>query len=149
MSTKNIKTERPLQKLDYKQIGLFIVLQQYGSALYKLDLLASIKIYLVFYALLLRLDPDNLLPNQIAPVLLPVIVNNEEAWQVEKVLDSCYHYGRLSYRVAWGGHLPDPTWYPAENFDDAAELIQEFHTAYPRKPKPRPNGIRSTRRSAT
>ena len=149
MSTKNIKTERPLQKLDYKQVGPFIVLQQYGSASYKLDLPASMKIRPVFHASLLRLDPDDPLPNQIAPALPPVIVNNEEAWQVEKVLDSRYYYGRLSYRVAWVGHLPDPTWYPAENFDDAAELIQEFYTAYPCKPKPRPNGIRSTRWNAT
>ena len=56
---KNIKITRPLDKLNYKKVGPFIILDQISSVNYRLKLLRNIRINLVFYALLLELVPPN------------------------------------------------------------------------------------------
>jgi hypothetical protein len=40
-------------------------------------------------------------------------------------------------RARWRGYPPDNIWYPADNFENAPELIREFHEKYPDKAKPR------------
>ena len=57
----------------------------------------------------------------------------QDEWEVEEIVDSRWHYGRLQYRAAWIGYGPDPQWYPADNFENATELVDEFHTRYPEK----------------
>jgi hypothetical protein len=51
---KNIKIKRPNNKLDYKKLGLFKINKRVGSMNYKLKLSKTIKIYPVFYILLLE-----------------------------------------------------------------------------------------------
>jgi hypothetical protein len=63
-----------------------------------------------------------------------VIVDNEEEYQVEAVLDSRLRRGRLQYLVQWIGYN-DPTWEPANYLHDNAAL-DTFHRQYPDKPGP-------------
>ena len=56
---RNIKTTRPNNKLDYKKLGLFVIEQVIRLVNYKLKLLEHIRIYPVFYILLLELVPAN------------------------------------------------------------------------------------------
>jgi hypothetical protein len=109
LSTKNLRTERPSKKLDHKQVGPFKILEKIGQAAYRLDLPASMKCHDVFHTSLLRLDPDNPLPGQTSEPPLPVIVDGEEEYIVERILDSRFYYGRLQYKVYWEGHPPDNT----------------------------------------
>ena len=51
---KNIKTIRLNNKLNYVKIGLFKVLKSIRGASFELDLPSIIRIYPVFYALLLK-----------------------------------------------------------------------------------------------
>ena len=37
----------------------------------------------------------------------------------------------LQYQVEWQGCDPDDTWYPAEDFKNAATLLDQFHHQYP------------------
>ena len=46
------------------------------------------KIHLVFYSNLLRLDPDNLLPGQVEEPGDLVVIDSKEEFEVERVLDS-------------------------------------------------------------
>ena len=57
---KNIKTKRSSNKLDYKKLGLFKINKKIRSINYKLRLLKTIKIYLVFYILFLKLVSLNI-----------------------------------------------------------------------------------------
>ena len=57
---RNIKTTRPSDKLNYKKIGLFEILEEVGLVNFKLKLLGTIRINLVFYALLLELVLPNI-----------------------------------------------------------------------------------------
>jgi len=49
------------------------------------------------------------LPGQVMPPPLPVIVEGEEEWEVEEILDSRRMQGRLQYLVKWRV-FADPTW---------------------------------------
>jgi hypothetical protein len=51
---KNIKTKRLSNKLDYKKLGPFKIKRKIGPINYKLSLPYIIKIYLIFYILLLK-----------------------------------------------------------------------------------------------
>ena len=54
---------------------------------------------------------------------------------MEEILDSRIRRGKLQYFIHWQGYNIDQrTWEPAENVENAPELIQQFHATYPNKP---------------
>ena len=66
-----------------------------------------------------------------------MIIQEQQEWEVEKILDSRRHRNQIQYRVKWTGfHDPDRTWYPARNFENSPDLIRQFHEEYPEKPVP-------------
>jgi hypothetical protein len=131
---------RPSNKLDYRLIGPYTILERIGSGAYKLDLPSGVRIHPVFHISLLELaQPRNEpIPGHIQPPPPPIIIDDEEEWEVEEIVDSCYHREQLQYRVKWTGfHDEDKTWYPATNFNNSPDTMQWFHQKYPRKPAPR------------
>ncbi|MBW0532544.1 hypothetical protein O181_072259 [Austropuccinia psidii MF-1] len=69
----------------------------------------------------------------------PVIVEEQEEWEVAQVLDSKLKRGKLWYIVEWKVFNEDPertTWEPASNLTNSPDLVKEFHTLYPDKPGP-------------
>jgi hypothetical protein len=61
-----MKIKRESRKLDFLKVGLFRVKSIKGLVNYKLELPATLRIYLVFYILLLELaDPDTPLDTSI------------------------------------------------------------------------------------
>ena len=103
---------------------------------YKLALLKSIKIYNRFHTNLLRPAATNALLGQIPPPAPLVIINGEQEWEVEDILDSRLYRRQLQYRVQWTNHPPDLTWYPARNLANAPNIIDDFYKRYPEKPGP-------------
>jgi len=57
---KNFKLRRLSKKLDYVKIGLFKIAVKILEVIYRLNLLAKIKIYLVQYIIILELAYRNL-----------------------------------------------------------------------------------------
>ena len=52
---RNFKIKRLSDKLDYLKFGLFRILERYGRTHYKLELLKDMKVYPIFYIVLLEL----------------------------------------------------------------------------------------------
>ena len=92
LSTKNITTNRPSKKLNDKQIESFEVIEQKSNTV-KLKLQNSIKIHDNFHVFLLRKDSNDPLTNQVESLSSPVMINNEEEWEMNDVFDS-RRYGR-------------------------------------------------------
>lgn len=63
-------------------------------------------------------------------------MDEEEEWEVSRVLESRIYNRELRYRVEWEGHPPDPIWYPASNFRHAPVKFKEYHKENPLKPGP-------------
>ena len=67
---------------------------------------------------LLHHAADDPIPGQIPPPVLPVVVDGEEEWELEEILDSRRTQRRLQYLVKWQGYA-EPTWEPEEYLAEA------------------------------
>lgn len=86
-----------------------------------------------------RLRPTKtttLVPNREPARPLPIIVEEEEEYEVEKILDSRIRRGKLEYFVKWKGFpTSENSWEPTENTTHASRKIAEFHRTHPGAPR--------------
>jgi hypothetical protein len=138
LSAKHIQTARPSKKLDYKRLGPFKITKVINRNAYRLELPNSMKVHNVFHVSLLDRYAEPV-PGQQPSEPQPAISaedSDEEEWEVERILDSRKRYRKLSYLVQWAGYnYVRTSWEPAENLENAAELLEEFHRENPAKPK--------------
>ena len=133
LNSKNIDSTRLTKKLDQKFYGPYTVINRIGKVAYRLDLPASIKIHNVFYVSLLKLCDQS--KSSILP-LPPIIVDSEKEFEVEKVLDSRTHYGKLQYLIKWLGYPDtDNQWVSEEQVFSSKDLVELFYKLYPHKPR--------------
>ncbi len=90
LSTWNIKTTRASKKLDYKQIGPYLITKVINKNAYRLALPPTLRIHNVFHVSLLdAYQPP--VTGQLPAEPMPVISSNNleaEEWEVERILDS-------------------------------------------------------------
>ena len=107
-----------------------------GTQAYQLDLPKSLEnIHDVFHVSLL--EPYHTIEGR-APAPPPLIeVDGEYQAEIEEILDSRVHYGKLQYLVKWLGYaVTDNEWVPADDLGSAEEYVGDFHSKYPSKPSP-------------
>jgi hypothetical protein len=130
---KNLRINQPTAKLAPRRHGPFKITQVMSNVNYRLELPTQWSIHPVFHIDLLMPYKETIMhgPNFTRPT--PELVDGEEEYSVEKILDS-RHFGRrrrLQYLVKWEGY-PD-----AENMwvdkDDvfADDKVREFKTSNP------------------
>ncbi|KAG5724724.1 hypothetical protein E4T56_gene8003 [Termitomyces sp. T112] len=69
------------------------------------------------------------------PSLLPVLVNDEEEYEVEEILDSRAFQGKLQFEVKWKGYgIKDISWELQANVH-ASGLVQNFYCRHSNAPK--------------
>ena len=85
--TKNIRTKKPLKKLDDKNISPFKIKKLVGS-LCQLELPYIMKIYDVFHSNLLWKVANDLLSGQQNSPSSPTVMNYKEEWEVDNILDA-------------------------------------------------------------
>ncbi|MBW0569702.1 hypothetical protein O181_109417 [Austropuccinia psidii MF-1] len=69
----------------------------------------------------------------------PVMVEDQEEWEVAQVLDSKLNRGKLWYLLEWKGFNQDPqraTCEPALHLTNSPDLVKHVQTLYPDKPGP-------------
>ncbi len=99
LSTRNIKTLRPSQKLDWKRIGRFSIKKIISPYEYKLDLPETMTMHPVFYVFLLDPVATDLVPGQILPPSPPFEVDDTGELEVAEILDSRKRHGRVKYYI--------------------------------------------------
>jgi len=103
LSTRNLKTSRPSMKLDYKRTGLYTVSKIINKNAYKLDLWSPMRNHSILHVSLLdRYTPP--VRGQLSSAAHPMIVEEIEEWEVDRILDSRRHYWNLQYLIQWAGY---------------------------------------------
>lgn len=132
---RNFRTRRPNDKLDFKRVGRFKILEKISSHAYKLQLPSSMRMHPVFHVSLLEPVYNDALETQVQPPAPPIEVDDQSEYEVEQILDSRRRRNQLQYLVKWKGYF-DPTWEPSANLAHAPRLVHLFHSRYPEKPRP-------------
>lgn len=126
---KNIRTNQPSKKLGHRWLGPYEVIQQIGKQAYRLNLPPRYKaIHNVFHVSLLERYWTN--TEKPDPPPSPEIVDGEEEYQVEAVLDHRVikrgRGQREEYLIRWKGYTEaDDQWVPKH--DVGLLLIQAYH----------------------
>ena len=108
---RNIKTNRPCDKLDYWRIGPFRIKKQINIVGYRLELPASMKIHHVFHASLLEIFHESTISGRSQPTSPSIEINGCKEYEVESILDSRIRRGKLEYFVHWRGYsISECTW---------------------------------------
>ena len=98
LNERNIITARSFKKLDDKMLDSFINLDLVDSS-YKLELSESMRVHDVFHPDLLRSAVDDLLPDQKNKFSDSIVINDEDEWKIDDILNSRRYRRRLQYRV--------------------------------------------------
>jgi len=90
------------------------------------------QLYLVFNVVKFTLAPDDPITGcKTEDRPLPIVVDGEAEWEVEEILDSCWHRRRFQYLIKWKGYgYKHNSWESASEVS-APELIAEFHCKHP------------------
>jgi len=79
---------------------------------------------------------------QLAPA--PVIIDREPEYEISQIVNSkidCQQACKLLYKVIWLGYEDtgdESEWIPISELSHVANLVSNFHIAYPTKPSPLP-----------
>ncbi len=131
LNERNIITARSFKKLNDKMLNSFINLDLVNSS-YKLKLSKSMHVHDVFHSDLLRSVVDNLLSDQKNNLSDSIVINDEDEWKIDDILNSRWYQRWLQYKVKWNDYNNDLNWYNAydDEFMNAQKIIDDFHIWY-------------------
>jgi hypothetical protein len=129
LSTQNISLATlksgSIRKLAPKWIGPFKILQIISPVTFKLNLPPEFKIHPVFHAQLLKPYHQDSSNRESRPS--PLIVNNQQEWEVQDILAERKRSGQKQYLVHWKGYTRhEATWEPMENLANATNILRRY-----------------------
>ena len=110
--------------------GPYKVLRRIRNS-YKVKLLKSMKIHLIFLPDKLQKASNNPLLSQRNKPPLPIQVTDNQEQEVKEILAVQKTRNYLSYWAKWVGHDKDLKWYPASDFKYAPHKLQDFYLQNP------------------
>ncbi len=134
LNERNIVTAKLFKKLNDKMLDSFKVTDSVDF-FYKLKLSDTMRIHDVFHSELLRSVVDDSLSDQKNEPSRSIVINDENEWKIDDILNFQWYRRRLQYRVKWKSYDNDLNWYNADGdeFMNAQEMIDDFHIKYSRK----------------
>ena len=139
---RNIKTTRPSDKLDYKKIGPYKIIEKRGKSSYLLKLPPTLKrLHPIFHVSLLKPAlPSTTIPDQIQDYSTSKILPSPEILnpEIATILDSRKIGQRYEYLIHWK-ELPDSenSWIPfVEISTSLYPYLEQFHRRNPSHPHP-------------
>ncbi|MBW0540604.1 hypothetical protein O181_080319 [Austropuccinia psidii MF-1] len=129
------QTERVNQILEQ-----YLQIHKVGTHAYHLKLPSQWKsIHPVFHISLLEPVKKSKIPNWHQESPAPIIIEEEEEWEVSQILDSKLKSAKLWYLMEWKGFSQDSeisNWEPTEKLNNCPEPFKDFRLLYPDNPGP-------------
>ncbi len=134
LNERNIITVRLFKKLNDKMLNSFQITDSV-NLFYKLKLSETMCIHDVFHSELLRSVVNDSLSDQKNESSKSIVINNEDEWEIDDILNFQWYWRQLQYRVKWKSYDNDLNWYNADDneFMNTQKMIDEFHIRYSRK----------------
>jgi len=133
LSTKDLKWQikrRILEKLTKHFVEPYKVKRIISVNVVELDLSVTVKIHLVVNVSRLQLYRSQVEGQKAMPPAL-VIVEREEEYKVEKILNKRKVQEKEKFLVWWKGYIAEAdTWEERGNLGNAKELVEEFKREY-------------------
>jgi hypothetical protein len=133
LSIKNIQIDRFSKKLNHKMLKSFKILKKRENS-YKLDLSNEMNIHSMFHTSLLRKNSQNSLLEQLISSSSSVVIDDEQKFDVKDIIDSRMTKWsinkRLQYKIRWMKHSSNRKWYSIENFENAKNIVTNYHQRY-------------------
>jgi len=90
----------------------------------------------VFNVVKLSATPDDPIPGRKPQALPPpIVVDREPEWEVEEVLDSCWHQRRFQFLIKWKGFSREHNSWKVASDVKAPDLVMEYYQKYPVAPR--------------
>ncbi len=137
LSFRNVKTTRLCKDLKDKQLNLYQITAKI-DIFYHLCLSVSMKhLHLIFSSKLLRSYSEDSLSEQHSESLRSIIIEDDEHWKIDDILNFRRYQGRIQYKVKWKDLDRDDEWYyvDKEKFNDSEKVLNEFYKLYSSKPR--------------
>jgi len=133
LSTKDLKWQmkgRRSEKLIEHFVDPYKVKGIISSNAIELELSKSIRIYPVVNISRVQLYKPQVEGQKKTPPK-PVIIEGEEEFEIEKILNKRMIRGKEKFLVRWKGYtVEEDTWENRENLENAKELVKEFERIY-------------------
>ena len=137
------KTTWPSKKLSKKYLGPYGIIFQSGILPFTFCLPESMcSVCPVFHVSMLKPTMSNFFSERIQLAPTPVIIDREPKYKISQIVDSKLDYWwacKLLYKVIWLGYKDTKDkfeWIPASELTYVANLVSNFHIAYPAKLSP-------------
>ena len=127
LSAKNLKQKKLSKKLSNKMIELFHIQKLINKQTYNLDLSIIYKVYSVFHVFLLESYNRRLNDDSILNYLVLKLIDDEQEWKIEKILQKRKRKKILYYKIQWKEYLIEyDQWILSEDMKDVSKLIEVF-----------------------
>ena len=135
LDSSDIQTTRLSCKLSHQWLGPFLIVHRVGNGAYRLHLPPSMsRLHPVFNVVKLTLAlalADPIIGCWTNPPPLSEIIQGEEEWIVEEILDNKMMNRKLCYLVKWEGFgIEHNSWEPWDNVHTLKQVM-EFHRKNP------------------
>ena len=133
LSTKDLKYQmvgRRTEKLTERFVGPYKVKKIISANVVELELPSTIRIHpVVNISRICRYIGQ--VEGQRKEQPAPVIIEGEEEWKVERILNKQQIRGKDKYLVQWKGFMAESdTWEGIENLENTKEVVKEFEKEY-------------------
>ena len=143
VKAKFFRTTRPSKKLSDKSLGPYEIIAKPSRASFTLRLPPEFRaVHPVYHVSMLEPAPVSAIPGRTTEPPPPVEIDGDMEYEIAEILDTKLDRRRrckLLYLVRWAGYEgtdEETSWITADELSHAKELVQDFHNAYPDKPKP-------------
>jgi len=132
LNLKDYQTMEQALQPQYEE--LFKIIEKLSKVTFQLRMLSHYQaIYLVFHTSKLAQYSKSTIHGQKSTAPPLTLIQGQEEWEVEQILDSRQRYGKNKYLVRWKGFTQeDDIWEPEENLQNAGEKLQEYLHSIPK-----------------